>query len=154
MGAMSKLKERRKRQNKLSGFVAYASATAGGGGEGGEYTGHVATREEARRQREMVVVKSVAWLQKLVPPALVGLTTSTRACSTNQAAPQAAPTKQPRSTNQAAPQAGEATARTRGLAGAGGAVCSSAQAAACMDDRIGESSVRTAVEWTAACGLL
>jgi hypothetical protein len=64
-------KQRRRRDYKMCGFVSYGGKADGG--DAGDECGHVTTREEAYRQREAVVVKTLAWRQSLLSPHLVGL---------------------------------------------------------------------------------
>ena len=65
-------KQRRRRDNKLFGCVWYGAKA--GGAEAADQCAHAATREEAFRQRQTVVVQTLAWRQSLVSPHLVGLT--------------------------------------------------------------------------------
>ena len=60
--------EKRRRENKLAGTVWHGGKDGGGGrSDACDNASHVASREEALRQRETVVVKAVVWRASLLP---------------------------------------------------------------------------------------
>lgn len=73
-GGESGRQEKRRRENKLVGTVWHGGKDGGGGkGDACDDVPHVTTREEALRQRETVVVKSVVWRSSLLPTCRLGL---------------------------------------------------------------------------------
>jgi len=70
-GKKSKPKEKRRRRKGFGPPVRYGTGKVGV--ETTEDDVHATTREEAARQRDTVVVKSVVWRQSLLPAHLVGL---------------------------------------------------------------------------------